>query len=206
LTSPSTARAATTDGPPTRRSREEFKEGVQAVFGLRCRLVAFSCKQRGFCPSCSAKRATLWAEFVWEQVIRPVPHRHLVFALPKVLRPAFRPSELRLPRVDRPPHFPHSRPGNASRPLLRRLLECPPGSRATARSLPGGPAGGQAARSPATRQCLAYGPPEIVGAADSPRVRGRPTAVYLRPENARRGLPQPGSRHPQDPCPHRAAL
>ena len=52
--------------------------------------VAFSCKQRGFCPSCSAKRATLWAEFAREQVIRPVPHRHLVFALPKVLRPAFR--------------------------------------------------------------------------------------------------------------------
>jgi hypothetical protein len=29
-------------------------------------------------------------EFVREQVIRSVPHRHLVFALPKVLRPAFR--------------------------------------------------------------------------------------------------------------------
>src|SRR3990172_12518952 len=41
--------------------------------------VAFSCKQRDFCPSCSAKRATLWAEFVRGQVIRPVPHRHLVF-------------------------------------------------------------------------------------------------------------------------------
>ena len=33
-------------------------------------------EERGFCPSCSAKRATLWAEFVREQVIRPVPHRH----------------------------------------------------------------------------------------------------------------------------------
>jgi len=53
-------------------------------------LVAFSCKQRGFCPSCCAKRAALWVEFVREQVIRPVPHPHLVFALPKVLRPAFR--------------------------------------------------------------------------------------------------------------------
>ncbi len=45
-------------------------------------LVAFSCKQRGFCPSCCAKRAALWVEFVREQVIRPVPHRHFVFALP----------------------------------------------------------------------------------------------------------------------------
>ncbi len=52
--------------------------------------VAFSCKQRGFCPSCAAKRAALWAEFAQAKVIRPVPHRHLVFALPKALRTAFR--------------------------------------------------------------------------------------------------------------------
>ena len=62
-------------------------------------LVAFSCKQRGFCPSCSAKRAALWVEFVREQVIRPVPHRHLVFALPKVLRPAFRNRRRLLPKL-----------------------------------------------------------------------------------------------------------
>jgi hypothetical protein len=62
-------------------------------------LVAFSCKQRGFCPSCSAKRAALWAEFVREQVIRPVPHRHLVFALPKILRPAFRNRRCLLPKL-----------------------------------------------------------------------------------------------------------
>jgi hypothetical protein len=61
--------------------------------------VAFSCKQRGFCPSCSAKRATLWAEFVREEVIRPVPHRHVVFALPKVLRPAFRYRRRLLPKL-----------------------------------------------------------------------------------------------------------
>src|SRR3989304_4780448 len=30
-------------------------------------LVAFSCKQRGFCPSCCAKRAALWVEFVRER-------------------------------------------------------------------------------------------------------------------------------------------
>ena len=49
-------------------------------------IVAFSCKQRGFCPSCSAKGAVLWAEFVREHVVRQVPHRHFVFALPKALR------------------------------------------------------------------------------------------------------------------------
>ncbi|HEX2720627.1 MAG TPA: hypothetical protein VHM71_06725 [Candidatus Deferrimicrobium sp.] len=32
-------------------------------------MIAFSCKQRGFCQSSSAKRAALWAEFVREQVI-----------------------------------------------------------------------------------------------------------------------------------------
>lgn len=53
----------------------------------------------GFCPSCSATRAALWAEFVREQVIRPVPHRHLVFPLPKVLRPAFRNRRRLLPKL-----------------------------------------------------------------------------------------------------------
>jgi len=63
--------------------------------------VAFSCKQRGFCPSCSAKRAVLWAEFVRAEVIRSVPHRHLVFALPKALRSAFRHRRQLLPRLAR---------------------------------------------------------------------------------------------------------
>lgn len=61
--------------------------------------VAFSCKQRGFCPSCSAKRAELWATFVRERVIREVPHRHLVFALPKALRSAFRYRRSLLPKL-----------------------------------------------------------------------------------------------------------
>src|SRR4030042_3776582 len=46
-------------------------------------LVAFSCKQLGVCPSCSAKRAARWAEFVREQVIRPVPHRHQSLRAPQ---------------------------------------------------------------------------------------------------------------------------
>ncbi len=61
--------------------------------------VAFSCKQRGFCPSCSAKRADLWAEFARERVIREVSHRHLVFALPKALRSAFRYRRSLLPKL-----------------------------------------------------------------------------------------------------------
>jgi hypothetical protein len=38
-------------------------------------------------------------EFVREHVIRPVPHRHFVFALPKVLRPAFRYRRRLLPKL-----------------------------------------------------------------------------------------------------------
>jgi len=38
-------------------------------------------------------------EFVRERVIRPVPHRHFVFALPKVLRPAFRHRRRLLPKL-----------------------------------------------------------------------------------------------------------
>jgi hypothetical protein len=34
-------------------------------------------------PSCSVKRAALWAEFVREQVLRPVPHRHQTLRTPQ---------------------------------------------------------------------------------------------------------------------------
>lgn len=56
--------------------------------GLRCaecgaeKLFALSCKTRAFCPSCGAKRALLWAEFVHEKVLKNVPHRYVVFTLP----------------------------------------------------------------------------------------------------------------------------
>jgi len=54
-------------------------------------LVAFSCKQRGICPSCSAKRAVKFAEHLYGNVLAPaVPHRHIVFTVPKRLRAYFR--------------------------------------------------------------------------------------------------------------------
>jgi len=49
--------------------------------------VAFSCKKRGICPSCSAKRALIFAEHLHAQVLEKVPHRHVVLSLPKRLRP-----------------------------------------------------------------------------------------------------------------------
>lgn len=53
-------------------------------------LVAFSCKKRGICPSCSAKRAVLFAEQIYDSVLEKVEHRHIVFSLPKRIRAFFR--------------------------------------------------------------------------------------------------------------------
>ncbi len=49
-------------------------------------LLAFSCRQRGICGSCQAKRSALFAEWLVEEVLLPVPHRHVVFTIPKALR------------------------------------------------------------------------------------------------------------------------
>ena len=49
-------------------------------------LVAFSCKKRGVCPSCAAKRAVKFGEHIYDTVLERVPHRHIVFTIPKRLR------------------------------------------------------------------------------------------------------------------------
>ena len=53
-------------------------------------LIAFSCKKRGICPSCQAKRAIIFAEHLHSQILAPIPHRHIVFSIPKRLRIYFR--------------------------------------------------------------------------------------------------------------------
>jgi ribosomal protein S27E len=53
-------------------------------------LVAFSCRGRWFCPSCHQKKVLLFGEFVTGTVVRPVPHRHYVFAMPIMLRAYFK--------------------------------------------------------------------------------------------------------------------
>ena len=52
-------------------------------------LVAFSCKGRGLCPSCAAKRAVALAAFLREEVLADVGHAQWVFSIPKMLRPYF---------------------------------------------------------------------------------------------------------------------
>ena len=50
------------------------------------RLVAFSCKKRGFCPSCLGRRMTETACHLRERVLPEVPLRQWVCSLPWELR------------------------------------------------------------------------------------------------------------------------
>lgn len=67
--------------------------GAARAYCDRCEhsmLIAFSCKKRGICPSCSAKRAVIFAEHLYESVLEKVEHRHIVFSLPRRIRAFFR--------------------------------------------------------------------------------------------------------------------
>ncbi len=67
--------------------------GAARVYCDTCKhslLVAFSCKKRGLCPSCGAKRAVKFGEHLYDSVVEKVPHRHCGFTLPKRLRVFFR--------------------------------------------------------------------------------------------------------------------
>jgi len=50
-------------------------------------LVAFSCKGRGACPSCNAKRMAQTAAHLVDHVFPHVPVRQWVLSVPKRLRP-----------------------------------------------------------------------------------------------------------------------
>jgi hypothetical protein len=52
-------------------------------------LLAFSCKRRHFCPSCHQKRVVEFGEWLCGNVVKAVPHRHIVFSIPKILRRCF---------------------------------------------------------------------------------------------------------------------
>ncbi len=51
------------------------------------RLVAFSCKGRGVCPSCNARRMVEVAAHLTDHVLPPLPVRQWVLSLPKRIRP-----------------------------------------------------------------------------------------------------------------------
>jgi hypothetical protein len=50
----------------------------------------FFCRTRGFCPSCHAKRLEEWAEWMRQMLLLDVPHRQVVFTIPKMLRIFFK--------------------------------------------------------------------------------------------------------------------
>jgi hypothetical protein len=50
------------------------------------RLVAFSCKTRGFCPSCTTRRMTTTAAHLVDRVLPVVPYRQWVLSLPRQVR------------------------------------------------------------------------------------------------------------------------
>jgi hypothetical protein len=60
--------------------------------GVRCDqcgheyLLAYSCKRRHFCPSCHQKRVVEYGEWLLSNVLKHIPHRQLVFSIPKRLR------------------------------------------------------------------------------------------------------------------------
>jgi len=69
-----------------------FEPGFARVFCPECRyefLVAFSCKGRGLCPSCGAKRAAIFSQLLHNKILADVAHAQWVFTLPKMLRPYF---------------------------------------------------------------------------------------------------------------------
>jgi len=52
-------------------------------------LLAFSCKRRHFCPSCHQKRVVEFGEWLCHEIVKAVPHRHVVLSIPKILRRHF---------------------------------------------------------------------------------------------------------------------
>ncbi|HOX58374.1 MAG TPA: transposase [Verrucomicrobiota bacterium] len=83
-------------------------------------LLAFSCKSRWFCPSCHQKNVQITARFILERVVAPVPHRHYVLAIPRMLRPYFQRHRHLLKRLCALAH-------QSLTDYLRTALACPKG-------------------------------------------------------------------------------
>ena len=54
------------------------------------KLLAFTCKTRGYCPCCHQRKVIQTADWIASSVCFNVPHRQIVFTIPKVLRAIFR--------------------------------------------------------------------------------------------------------------------
>jgi hypothetical protein len=54
------------------------------------KLLAFTCKRRHFCPACHQRRVRSTSSWIAACVCHDVPHRQVVFTIPRVLRGIFR--------------------------------------------------------------------------------------------------------------------
>lgn len=69
-----------------------LEHGMARVYCKECGhdfFIAFSCKTRFMCPSCTQKRKLIWTDWVSNQVLKNIAHRHWVFTVPRVLRKLF---------------------------------------------------------------------------------------------------------------------
>jgi hypothetical protein len=101
-----------------------LERGFARVRCDRCEheyLLAFSCKSRWFCPSCHQKNVQTTARFILERVVAPVPHRHYVLAIPRMLRPYFQRHRHLLRRLCALAH-------ESLAEYLRAALDCPKGA------------------------------------------------------------------------------
>ena len=69
-----------------------FSAGLARVRCGTCHaeyIIACSCRGRGFCPSCGAKRAAAFGALLHDEVLEPVGHAMWTFTIPKMLRRYF---------------------------------------------------------------------------------------------------------------------
>lgn len=58
-------------------------------------VLTFSCKA-GLCPSCLQKNMLETLIWIVDQILKEVPHRHIVFTIPKLLRRPFPPTQVKI--------------------------------------------------------------------------------------------------------------
>ncbi len=135
------------DGYPARRSIPLMPSRSLYVIPVDSRLlaapgcghekrVAFSCKRRGICPSCGARRMAETAAWLVDRVIPRVPVRQWVLSFPIPLRSALRraPRTARPGIADHPPgHCDASHPGRRASNAAKRPPARSPSSSALAR-------------------------------------------------------------------------